>query len=146
MRTQTGFAWLLLWPAVLSPSLVGAPATDAQKQTRIAEAAVDYMVRTGSPSVSIYVDRGGTPFMNQAWGIADLEHTTPATVGTAYEMGSITTSVTAHAVLQLVVAGRVSHRAKVSDSARGTPAVRGHDVAGHAKHLSSGDITADYVR
>jgi CubicO group peptidase (beta-lactamase class C family) len=53
--------------------------------------------------------------MTQAWGIADLEHTTPATVESAYEMGSITKSVTAHAVLQLVVAGRVSLTGKVSD-------------------------------
>jgi len=82
---------------------------------RIEAAVKDYMEHTHTPAVSVYVDQGGTPLLVHAWGVADIENNLPASPEVAFEMGSISKSVTAHAVLQLLVSGKLALNGKVTD-------------------------------
>jgi len=80
---------------------------------RIEAVVKDYMEHTHTPAVSVYVDQGGAPLLVHAWGVADVEHNLPASADVAFEMGSISKSITAHAVLQLLVSGRLALTGKV---------------------------------
>jgi CubicO group peptidase (beta-lactamase class C family) len=82
---------------------------------RIDAVVKDYMAHTHTPAISVYVDQGGTPLLVRAWGKADVERNMPASPDVAFEMGSISKSVTAHAVLQLVVSGKLSLTDKVTE-------------------------------
>jgi len=82
---------------------------------RIDGAIKDYMQHTHTPAVSVYVDQGGAPLLVRAWGVADAEHNVRASPDFAFEMGSISKSITAHAVLQLVVRGKLALNGKVGD-------------------------------
>jgi CubicO group peptidase (beta-lactamase class C family) len=57
--------------------------------------------------LSIVVARGDRVVLAKGYGYADLEHRTPATPSTIYEIGSITKQFTAVAIMQLVEQGKV---------------------------------------
>jgi CubicO group peptidase (beta-lactamase class C family) len=78
----------------------------AQAQA-IAAAIASYRERTGAPSVSVHVDRGGQTVYRAAVGSSNIEHDIAAGPGSVYAIGSITKSYTAHAVLQFVADGRL---------------------------------------
>jgi CubicO group peptidase (beta-lactamase class C family) len=59
------------------------------------------------PSAVVLIDEGGQTIYQRTIGHADLENHVPATLDSVYGMGSITKSVTALAIAQLVEAGRV---------------------------------------
>ncbi len=81
---------------------------DAGFAGRIDPVVQEVMQRTGTPGVSIAVVEGGRIVYSHAYGLADREKRSPATVGTYYEIGSITKQFTAAAILQLQEAGKLS--------------------------------------
>lgn len=96
----------LAWPC----GAVGGTSTPLEpaRQQAIAAAIESYRARTGVPSVSVHIDRGGQTLFTAATGTANLEHDVAAGPGSVYAIGSITKSYTAHAVLQLVAEDRLS--------------------------------------
>ncbi|MGY1782218.1 serine hydrolase domain-containing protein [Geodermatophilus sp. SYSU D01036] len=83
-------------------------------ETRVAE------IRGRQPCVGLAVGvvRGGGLESFAAHGLADIASRTPVTEDTVFRIGSITKTVTAIAVLQLVEQGRVDLDAPVEDSLR----------------------------
>lgn len=63
--------------------------------------------RTGAPAATLEVVQHGSVVYRHAYGFADREKRTPATLDTYYEIGSITKQFTAAAMLQLQEAGKL---------------------------------------
>lgn len=61
----------------------------------------------GIPGMSIAVVRNGRVEAVRGYGFADLEHKTPATPDTVYQLASVTKQFTASAVMLLVEEGRI---------------------------------------
>lgn len=61
-----------------------------------------------TPGCAVGVSRGGTPILERAYGMADLEHGVAATPGTIYEAGSVSKQFTAAAVVLLALDGKLS--------------------------------------
>lgn len=72
------------------------------------------MEETGAPGVVLAVSQGGAEPRTFAWGVSDLGSGTPMTVDHHVRIGSVTKSVTAAIVLQLVAEGLVELDAPVS--------------------------------
>lgn len=60
------------------------------------------------PGLSLAIVRDGAVLRASGYGLANLEHGTPATAATVYEIGSNTKQLTAAAVMMLVEEGRIS--------------------------------------
>lgn len=101
--------WLvmLLVAQPLHADGTGDVALSADQRAAVASAAANFMTRSGTAAVSIYVDRGGATSFAGGFGVADLEHDVAARADSVYGIGSITKPFTAHAVLQLVGEGKV---------------------------------------
>ncbi len=74
------------------------------------------------PSISIAVVRQGRPVLEKAYGIANLEWSTPATTETVYQLASLTKQFTAAAVLMLVEHRALSLETKVTEILPESPA------------------------
>ncbi|MGH7593377.1 MAG: serine hydrolase domain-containing protein [Gemmatimonadales bacterium] len=83
-------------------------------QSRIDSAAHDVLARTGAPSASIAVVRGGRIVYANAYGSARLDPLLPATPTMRYSIGSISKQFTAAAMLLLAERGKLSLNDKVS--------------------------------
>jgi CubicO group peptidase (beta-lactamase class C family) len=59
------------------------------------------------PSLSIAIGRKGTIVYAGAFGLTDLENSVPASTRTVYRIGSVSKTVTATAIMQLVETGRL---------------------------------------
>ncbi|HET6630341.1 MAG TPA: serine hydrolase domain-containing protein [Woeseiaceae bacterium] len=59
------------------------------------------------PGASVLVLKAGEPVVRRSYGLADLEHGTPATPATNYRLASVTKQFTAAAVLLLAEDGRL---------------------------------------
>ncbi|WP_164014644.1 serine hydrolase domain-containing protein [Pyxidicoccus trucidator] len=104
---------LLVPTLVLAASLPepSAPATPAELRQTLAE----LMREQHLPGASYAVfDRDGT-VLSESLGLADHEAGTPVSEDTLFRLGSITKTVTAIAILQLVEQGHFSLRTPVSD-------------------------------
>ena len=74
----------------------------------IVDAWIRYRALTGAvPGVSFGLSHDGEVILSSAWGYADLETQRPAAPDTCYRVASITKTVTATLVMQLVERGRV---------------------------------------
>lgn len=73
------------------------------------------------PGLSLAVVKDGALLQTRAYGHANLELMTPATVDTVYGIGSITKSFTALAVMMLVEDGRVNLDAAIGQYVKATP-------------------------
>ena len=91
----------MLAPAVAGPSR-------AAQRAQLAAAVAVYQEKAGVPAVSVYVDQGGNPLYRADEGRADVAENRAVGPDSIYAIGSITKSFTAHAVLTLVAAGRLS--------------------------------------
>ena len=60
------------------------------------------------PGCAVGVSRAGTPVLERAYGMADLEHDVANTPTTVFEAGSVTKQVTAGAVVLLAQEGKLS--------------------------------------
>jgi D-alanyl-D-alanine carboxypeptidase len=81
--------------------------------TAVDNAATEVLKKTGAPSASIAVVRGGKLVYAHAYGLANLETKTPATPQMRYSIGSISKQFTAAAVLMLAEEGKLSLDDKV---------------------------------
>ena len=99
---------LLWWMVLLAPAAaLAAPGMDPALAKRIDGDAQTVLQRTGTPGATLAIYRDGKPVYVHAYGLADQECKTPATVSTHYEIGSITKQFTAAAILQLQEAGKL---------------------------------------
>ena len=87
---------------------------DPQTANKIDADVATILQRTGAPAATVEVVQHGSVLYTHAYGFADREKRTPATVDTYYEIGSITKQFTAAAILQLQEAGKLHLDDKLS--------------------------------
>ncbi|MEI9995582.1 MAG: serine hydrolase domain-containing protein [Rhizomicrobium sp.] len=75
----------------------------------------DALVQGPYPGVEIAIERHGKIIADKGYGFADLERNVPVRADTIFQIGSITKSFTALAIMQLVDAGKLSLDAKIGD-------------------------------
>lgn len=95
----------LLW-FVVTVSLVGTSA-NAQDKTREVDEIFSWATEN-SPGCVVGVSRHGQVLVNEAYGMADLEHGVPMTLETVFDVGSVTKQFVAASILLLADEGRVS--------------------------------------
>ena len=99
--------------ALIPAGLTAQAALPASQQTNIDNAVRAVLKSTGAPSASIAVVCDGNPAYAQAYGIARLTPSKPATPDMRYSIGSISKQFTATALLLLVEERKVSLDDKV---------------------------------
>lgn len=106
--------------------------------------AAQLMQEAGTPGLALaLVDRTGTITV-RAYGYADLERGIPVTPATRFEIGSISKSFTAIALLQLADSGRFDPAAPVTRYLPWfTPATRWRPVTGHDLLTHTAGLPAD---
>ena len=67
----------------------------------------DVMTKNQIPGLSVAVVREGKPLLMKGYGIANLEHSIPATEKTVYEVASVGKTFTATVVMMLVEDGMI---------------------------------------
>ncbi len=87
---------------------------DAEPADPLSAAIGDWMERTGAPGIVLAITQGGAEPSTFAWGVSDIATGTPMTVDHHVRIGSVTKSVTAAVVLQLVAEGLVELDAPVA--------------------------------
>lgn len=75
----------------------------------------------GAPGASITVISRGDVIFTKAYGLADVDHATPASPTTNYRLASVTKQFTATAVLMLVDRGKLSLESRLTDVLPGAP-------------------------
>jgi CubicO group peptidase (beta-lactamase class C family) len=74
---------------------------------KIEAAIADWMTRNKAPSLSLAIVTGNQLSFSKGYGLADVENNVPARSDTAYRLASISKSITAVAVMQLVERGKL---------------------------------------
>ncbi len=97
-----------------APLVAGAQQLTATERARIDSAAMDILRRTGAPSASIAIVRGGEVVHTGAYGTARQQPVTPAATGMRYSIGSVSKQFTAAAILLLAEEGKLSLDDRVS--------------------------------
>ncbi|UCE61299.1 MAG: beta-lactamase family protein [Phycisphaerales bacterium] len=95
-----------------------APAEDAGEGGRLARAAAyldEQREHQRIPGLSAAIVVDNKPVWSRGFGMADLENDIPATPETVYRIASVSQTITAVALLQLVQSGRLSLTASVRD-------------------------------
>jgi CubicO group peptidase (beta-lactamase class C family) len=83
----------------------------AQSASTVSETQVDTVFSrwtAGTPGCAVGVSKGGTPVLQKAYGMADLEHDVPNRPDTVFEAGSVSKQFTAAAILLLARDGKLS--------------------------------------
>ena len=108
-RTKSLSAFLLLaaLPLVLSAQAVALPGVATVRRT-LDSLATDFANPTTVPATAIAVVRGSDTLLFRAYGKANLELGTPATVTTVFRIGSVTKQFTSSAVLQMIEEGKLA--------------------------------------
>ncbi len=105
-----------------------------QEITAVARGAKE---RWQAPALSVAVAGAGEAIWSESFGIADIDHNTPATADTVYRMASITKPITATAVMQLVEQEKISLDAPVQKYVSDFPQKSGAITVRHLlAHLS----------
>ena len=89
-------------------------ADDGEPLDPLDAAIEDWMERTGAPGLVLAITQGGAEPVTFAWGVSDLATGAPMTVDHHVRIGSVTKSVTAAVVLQLVSEGLLELDAPVA--------------------------------
>jgi CubicO group peptidase (beta-lactamase class C family) len=97
------------------PALAAAAQLTAAQSSTLDALLTQAQEGSGMPSLVVMIDKGGETLYAGALGHAELSHSIPATVETAYAIGSITKTFTGLAVAQLVDAGKIELDATVGD-------------------------------
>lgn len=90
------------------------PEPDAEPADPLSGAIGAWMDRTGAPGIVLGITQGGAEPSTFAWGVSDIATGAPMTVDHHVRIGSVTKSVTAAVVLQLVAEGLVELDAPVA--------------------------------
>ncbi len=128
----TGAATLgLLVGACAQLPRAAAPGTAAGVRARLAMMRYEMHGMSGS----IMVVDSGRIVLQEGYGLADRERGVSASASTAYDVGSITKTFTAAAILRLVADGRIDLRASIARYLNDVPADKAtitvHDVLTH---------------
>lgn len=114
MRTQLCQAQIIVY-------LLGAGGATAQ-ETRSnlpdfagVEALVESQIAAGTPSIAISVTQHGKIIWERAFGIADKERNIPATPATPYYLASISKTITATGLMELIDEGKIDLTKPVND-------------------------------
>ena len=75
----------------------------------------DVMTKNQIPGLSVAVVREGKPLLMKGYGIANLEHSIPATEKTVYEVASVGKTFTATVVMMLVEDGMIELDRAIAD-------------------------------
>ena len=94
----------------------------------------DVMTEKQIPGISVAVIREGEPLLAKGYGIANLEHSVPATEKTVYEIASVGKTFTALVVLMFVEAGLIELDRAIADYLDNLPPAW-HSVA--VRHILS---------
>lgn len=78
-----------------------------QSNEELKDFARKYFERFELPSLSIAMQKDGEIFFNESFGFADLENRIAATDSSVYRIASISKSITAVAIMQLVEGGKI---------------------------------------
>lgn len=105
---------LVLLLAFASTPVFAQDALPNSLAAKIDEIARDALAKSGVPSASIAVVRGGKSVYAKAYGDARLDPRTPATPAMRYSLGSISKEFTAAAILMLQQQGKLSLDDKVA--------------------------------
>jgi CubicO group peptidase (beta-lactamase class C family) len=112
MNASRNFAFVLA-TALFHIAVVGVATAPTHAQQTVAEAArVDAVFArwnsAETPGCAVGVSRAGTPVLQRAYGMADLEHGIRNTPATIFEAGSVSKQFTAAAVVLLAQQGLLS--------------------------------------
>jgi D-alanyl-D-alanine carboxypeptidase len=104
---------------------------------------VDEFVRTQMeaghvPGASVAVVKEGRVVFAKGYGMANLEHSVPATEHTVYQLASVTKQFTATAVMMLVEEGKLKLDQKVTDILEGLPQAWSNVTVRHLLNHTSG--------
>ena len=99
--------------ANLSAQAAASAVLSAEKRGKIENAAKQFIGATSTPGVSVSVVLDGKTVWTQGFGKADLENSVPATPETLFRLASVSKTMTATAILQLVERGRLDLDAEV---------------------------------
>ncbi|MGQ0704479.1 MAG: serine hydrolase domain-containing protein [Gemmatimonadales bacterium] len=118
---------LLPGRALLAPSLLTACVATLSAQPRAPSAAIDSLVEAHMkmrriPGAAIAVVRGSRVAYQKAYGVANLESNAPITLGSIFQIASVTKPFTAMAVMRLVEEGKVSLDAPLASYVPEVPA------------------------
>ena len=73
------------------------------------------MTKNQIPGLSVAVVQEGEPVLVKGYGLANIEHSVPATEHTVYEIASVGKTFTATAIMMLVEQGVISLDAAIAD-------------------------------
>lgn len=105
-----------LLAAVFAAGATGALAKGKDPTLTAIDAIVTKALADGPyPGAEIAVERNGKVILEKGYGYANLEHGVPVHADTIFQIGSITKSFTALAIMQLVDDGKLSLDAKAGD-------------------------------
>jgi len=108
----TAYEWARVCGRKTIIKLFEAQGADVSVPTMHPEAVVDAIftdfVRPGQPGVAVLVAKGGKILFEKGYGLADVEHSTPVTPETKFNIASITKPFTAAAILKLQEEGRLN--------------------------------------
>jgi serine beta-lactamase-like protein LACTB, mitochondrial len=105
-RRSASFQFFLIAIVFVAP--IRAVAAEPPPDVRAAAYLEKSWQSQGAAGMSVVIAAKGNTIFSQAFGFADLDNLVPATASTVYNMGSISKTETAVAVMQLVEQGKVS--------------------------------------
>jgi CubicO group peptidase (beta-lactamase class C family) len=145
-------AILSIQPAIGGQSAPVAPSLAAAIEQARALVEAD-RAESGTPGISAAVAADGRIVWSEGFGFADLESQAPARATTLYRIGSVSKPVTATAVVQLAVAGKLDLDAPVQRYVPSFPQkehpVTTRQVAGHIagiRHYDGGESLGEGQR
>ncbi len=126
--------------------LLACAAVDQATQVDVVEPFAEALIEAGGlPSLSVAILRDGEIAYARAWGWADVEAQTPATVDTRYRCASVSKVITATALARLVQTGRLDLDAPITTyvpSWEAEPVITARQLSGHlagVAHYQAGD-------
>lgn len=90
------------------------------------------------PGVSVAVVREGKVLLAKGYGAANVEHATPATADTVYELASVTKQFTATAIMMLAEEGKLALDDKITKHLTGLPTAWENVTVRHLLNHTSG--------
>lgn len=118
---RTGTLSLSTIAAVLLASLVATTQNDTRPASALAALVMKRYADRGEFMGAVLIAQNGKTLFRQAYGEADISWGVPNTVGTKFNIGSLTKQFTGLAVLQLVESGKVRLDGPVSQYVPETP-------------------------
>ncbi len=108
------------------------PSLPATQITQIEAAIKDWMTQTKAPALSVAIVTENQLRWAKGFGLADVENAVPARAETAYRLASISKTITAVAIMQLVERGKLTLDAPINRYCAAYPAQQKFKDAAYA--------------